>query len=165
MTAPSDPERPIVENYADRFTVDLDAGSDLERRAVRSWHYLGDVADAVDVHVSSSGTGLHFIAYLKESMPFHEKVGHRRTAGDDARRIDMEIQRWHAGLRVDVVFSQKQGPEGEGTQIKDRRFRDVWDALDHIKAQRDDTERMNRLANQGHKGDPELARRAWRVEA
>lgn len=151
-------KRPIRKHYADRFTVDLDDHGDLEARAVRSYHHLRDVADAVDVHVSSSGTGLHMIAYLAEPMPFHKKIEHRRAAGDDPRRIDMEIQRWHAGLEVDVVFSQKDGVDG--VEAKERRFRDVWDALDFIRAQRDDSDRVRRLANEGHKGAPNLARKA-----
>lgn len=150
-------QRPIRKHYADRFTVDLDDKGDLESTAVRAWYYLRRVGD-VDVHVSSSGGGLHMVCYLSESMPFAEKIEHRRTAGDDARRVDMEIQRWHAGLQVDVLFCDKDGVES--VQNKDRRFRDVWDALDHVTAQRDDSDRMRRLANYGHKGDAELARKA-----
>lgn len=163
-TRPTSPgvQRPIRDHYADRLTVDLDDHGDLEARAVRSWHYLQRVADAVDVHVSSSGGGLHFVAYLTEPMPFHRKIEHRRTAGDDPRRVDMEIQRWHAGLDVDVIFSQKDSLDGEDVQTKERRFRDVWDALDYIGGQDDDYDRMRQLANDGHKGDPEFARRARR---
>lgn len=156
-------KRPIREHYRDRFTVDLDDHGNLEALAVRSWYYLQRVADAVDIHVSSSGGGLHLVAYLERPMPFHKKIEHRRAAGDDARRIDMEIQRWHAGLEVDVIFSQKDGKPGEGAKVKDRRFRDVWDALDAIQDhKRDDYNRMKRLANDGHKGAPDLARRARR---
>lgn len=157
-----DVKRPVRKHYADRFTVDLDDHGDLHARAVRAWYYLRDVADAVDVHVSSSGGGLHFVAYLEATMPFHKKVEHRRTAGDDPRRVDMEIQRWHAGLQVDVIFCQKDGGPGEGAKVKDRRFRDVWDALDAIDARADDYDRMKALANEGHRGAPDLARRARR---
>ena len=154
-------ERPVVDHYADRWTVDLDAkDGNLEQQAVKTWYYIKRVADGVDVHVSSSGRGLHFIAYLKQPIPFWKKVQHRRAAGDDPRRIDMEIQRWDAGLDVDVVFLQKDGGVGEGVLVKDKRFRDVWDALDFIAAQRDDYDRMKRLANDGHKGAPDLSRRA-----
>lgn len=149
------PKRPIRKHYADRFTVDLDDHGSLEQQAVKCWYYLQDVADAVDVHVSSSGEGLHFVAYLADPMPFHKKIEHRRAAGDDPRRIDMEIQRWHAGLQVGVLFTQK------GEKTKERRYRDVWDALDAIEDnQRDDYERMKRLAQRGHKGAPDLARKA-----
>jgi len=164
---PTSPQvkRPVRKHYADRFTVDLDDHGGLQSRAVRAWYYLQRVGDAVDVHVSSSGGGLHFVAYLADPMPFHKKVEHRRTAGDDPRRVDMEIQRWHAGLQVDVIFCQKDGQPGEGVKVKDRRFRDVWDALDAIRENsRDPHERMKRLANDGHKGAPELARRARRDE-
>lgn len=155
--------RPVRKHYADRFTVDLDDHGDLESRAVRAWYYLLDVADGVDVHVSSSGQGLHYVAYLETPMPFHKKVEHRRTAGDDPRRVDMEIQRWHAGLEVDVIFQQKDGKPGEGAKVKDRRFADVWDALDAIQAnKRDSYERVKALAVDGHKGAPDLARRARR---
>lgn len=151
-------QRPIRKHYADRITVDLDDKGDLETTAVKSWYYLQRVADAVDCHVSSSGRGLHLIGYLKQPMAFAEKIKHRRAAGDDPRRVDMEIQRWHAGLTVDVVFSDKDGVDG--VESKDKRFRDVWDALDYVTAQRDDSDRMRRLANHGHKGEPDLARRA-----
>jgi len=159
-------KRPVREHYTDRFTVDLDAkGGGLEDRAVRSWYYLRDVADAVDVHVSSSGKGLHLVAYLTEPMAFYRKIEHRRAAGDDARRVDMEIQRWQAGLQVDVIFQDKDGGSGEDVNVKERRFRDVWDALDHIRAQRDDVARLDRLAEYGHKGDARLARHARRRDA
>jgi DNA primase len=156
-------KRPVVDHYEDRFTVDIDAkpGKDLELQAVKTWNRLLDVADAVDVHVSSSGQGLHFVAYLKDSMPFYKKVAMRRTAGDDARRVDMEIQRWHAGLDVDVLFNQKDVPDDMGgVKTKERRFADVYDALDFIRAQRDDADRVRRLAVDGHKGAPDLARKA-----
>lgn len=157
---PNPPKRPIRRHYADRFTIDLDdKGRGLELQAVKTWHYLGEVADAVDVHVSSSGKGLHFIAYLLEPMPFHKKIEHRRAAGDDPRRVDMEIQRWHAGLEIDVLFQQKDVIDQNGeVKRKDRRFTDVYDALDHIRNQRDDADRVRRLANDGHKGAPDLAR-------
>jgi hypothetical protein len=162
-TLPTSPgvKRPIRKHYADRLTVDLDDHGNLEAEAVRAWYYLQRVADAVDIHVSSSGEGLHFVAYLTAPMPFHKKVEHRRAAGDDPRRVDMEIQRWQAGLQVDVIFCQKDGGLGEGVKVKDRRFADVWDALDAIRENtRDDYERVKRLANHGHKGAPDLARRS-----
>jgi hypothetical protein len=159
-------ERPVVDNYADRWTVDLDGkDGNLEQRAIRAWHYCRRVADGVEIHVSSSGEGLHLLAYHRQPVPFHKKIEHRRAAGDDDRRIDMEIQRWHAGLEVDVVFQQKDSPEGIETVTKERRYADVYDALDAVRANRSDpAERMRRLANDGHKGAPDLARRARRME-
>jgi hypothetical protein len=167
MNRPSSPhvERPVRDHYADRLTVDLDDHGRLEQRAIRAWYYLLDVCDGLDVHVSSSGEGLHLVGYLKEEMPFHEKVRHRRAAGDDPRRVDMEIQRWHAGLEVGVVFQCKDS-EGESQVSKERRYRDVYDALDAIQAnQSDDVDRVRRLANDGHKGAPALAPKARGVES
>lgn len=158
-----DDHTPMIHQYRQRVTVDFDgkhAGSLLEFRmqATRIWHNLERIADRIDVHVSTGQQGLHFVAWFEDSMPFHEQVGIRREHGDDKRRIDMDAQRWQqlGGRFTDVLFHQK----GDRDTTKERRFRDVYDALDYIEAQRDDYRRMNRLANEGHKGDPDLARRA-----
>lgn len=155
MSAQPETGQPDASRYASRVTVDLDGDKhhDLRLVATRVWYNLRDTADAVDVHVSSSGQGLHFVAYFEESVPFHEQVAIRRSHHDDPRRTDMDVQRRLQGLWTDVLFSQK------GDKSKERRFRDVWDALDYIDQQQDDHDRVKALANDGHRGAPDLARR------
>lgn len=163
---PNTPKRPIADHYESRATIDLDAkGGGLELRAMQCWHNLGEIADAVDVHVSSSGRGLHFVAYFAEPLEYHEKLAIRRANHDDKRRVEMELQRWLAGLPTDVLFAQKDDDAGGGRLCKERRFADVYDALDHIKAQRDDHAAVKRLAQSGHKGAPHLAPKATRRTA
>ena len=160
MTDPRPPTGPPNhEDMEARITVDLD-GKDYTHygfrlRATRCWYNLRHIADYVDVHVSSSGNGLHIVAWFEEDLAFHEQIHLRRGSGDDDRRVDMDCQRWLEGLYTDVLFCDKD----DRPQVKDRRFRDVHDALDHIAEGRDDHSRMNALANHGRKGDPELARR------
>lgn len=153
----SDDEQPERKG---RVTIDLD-GKDypwpqFRLKAISIWHNLDDVCTDVECHVSSSGKGLHFVGWLDEELPFYEEVALRRLHGDDPRRIDMDIQRWRQGLYTGVLFEEKSDRE----HGKERRFVDVYDALDHIATLRDDGDRMNRLANQGHKGAPGLARRS-----
>lgn len=155
------PQRPPGhERFESRITVDLDAKdyshSGFRLRATRCWHNLQQIADYVDAHVSSSGKGLHLVAWFEQDLAFHEQVHLRRGAGDDVRRVDMDIQRWQEGLYTDVLFADKD----QRPQSKERRFEDVYDALDYIDNQRDDYNRVHALAQRGHKADPELARRA-----
>lgn len=156
--------RPKVEQYQQRVTIDFDGKdhdtwSAFKLAATRTWHNLQAVADDVDVHVSTGQHGLHFVAWFEADLAFYEQVQIRRDNGDDPRRIDMDCQRWLqlGGRFSDVLFHQK----GDRETVKERRFRDVYDAIDYIGNRRDDAGRMNRLANHGHKGDPDLARR-WR---
>jgi hypothetical protein len=69
----------------------------------------------------------------------------------------MDCQRWLelGGRFSDVLFHSK----GDRDETK-TRFRDVYDALDYIAALRDDLDRLKRLAVEGHRAAPELARRA-----
>lgn len=153
-TGPSNPS-----DYGARATVDLDwkeyPASQFRMRAIRTWHNLRDAADLVDVHVSSGGMGLHFVAWFEDDVPFHEQVAIRRATGDDPRRVAMDCERWLNGLYTDVLFETKE----ERPQTKERRFADVYDALDYIYAQRDDHDRMRRLANDGRRGAPGLVHR------
>lgn len=159
MSAASTPDR---SEFASRVTIDFDGkGSGWRFRAVQTWHNLQETADHVDVHVSSGQHGLHFVAWFRESLAFYEKIAIRRQHGDDPRRTDMDVQRHHNGIFTGVLFQQK----GDRDRKKERRFSDVYDALDYIDAQRDDHGRMRRLANAGHKGAPDLADgRAWRAD-
>lgn len=153
-------DEPRHERYASRITVDLDGKHHRQAfalRAIRCWHNLDAIADDVEVHVSTGQEGLHFVAWFRDGLEFHEQIGLRREHGDDKRRIDMDVQRWlQVGPQfTDVLFHSKGGRE----MVKERRFTSVYDALDYIRAQRDDHDRMNRLANHGHRGAPALAAR------
>jgi len=166
MSAVDGDEKPRHERFESRVTVDLDGkhhGS-FALRASRVWHNLQDIADHLEVHVSTGQQGLHFIAWFEDALAFHEQVAIRRNHGDDLRRIDMDIQRWlQVGPQfTDVLFHQK----GDRDQAKERRFMDVYDALDYIRDySRDDADRVRRLANDGHKGAPDLAAKARRAES
>ena len=145
-------------DHRGRITVDLDA-KDYSRnqfrlRATRAYSQLADDADEVEVHVSSSGLGLHLVAWFEDPLEFHEEIALRRQHGDDPRRVDMDIKRWFQGLYTGVLFEEK------GDKEKERRFSGIFDALDWIDAQRDDANRVKRLANDGHKGAPDLVARA-----
>jgi hypothetical protein len=146
--------------YASRVTVDLDGDKydvdRFEQVAVRAYHNLEAAADAVEVAVSSSGEGLHLIGWFREDLHFSDEVKIRRTHHDDPRRVDMDCQRWLEGLYTDVLFSSKHGRDATQT-----RYATIWDALETIRHNRtDDVDRVRRLAVDGHKGAPSLARRA-----
>lgn len=156
------PERPD-EEFESRVTIDLDGDkytyTQFDLRAVRVWHNLRDAADYVDVHVSSSGLGLHFVGWFEQPLAFHEEVAVRRGNGDDPRRVWMDCQRWLNGLFTDVLFEEKDSREF----TKERGFATVYDALAFIdEYRRDDAERVKRLATDGHKGAPDLAPKARR---
>lgn len=154
-----------LERFECRVTIDLDAkdyaAEAFRLRAVRIWHNLDDLADHVDVHVSSSGLGLHFVGWFEERLPFHEKIQIRAANGDDPRRVWMDCQRWLNGLYTDVLFTEKSSRPFS----KERRYRDVYDAIDAIDGRRNDANRMERLVEDGHKGAPDLARKARRAES
>lgn len=156
---------PKVEQYEQRVTIDFDgkdAGSfeAFALEATRTWYNLRREADDVEVHVSTGQHGLHFVAWFEEDVPFFRQVAVRRGNGDDPRRVDMDCQRWLelGGRFADVLFQEK----GDRPIAKERRFRDVHDALEYIGARRDDYRRVKSVAIDGHQGDAELARRAER---
>jgi hypothetical protein len=154
----------LVDEYEQRVTIDLD-GKDypsfeaFRLAAVETWHNLKHASDRVDVAVSSGQHGLHLVAWFEADVPFHDQLEIRRAHGDDPRRIDMDCQRWLelGGRFSDVLFTSK----GDRSQTK-TRFPDVYDALDYIDSLRDDLDRLRRLAVEGHRAAPELARRADR---
>jgi len=157
---PEHVERPD-QRFESRITVDLDGDkythTQFDLEAVKVWHNLQNAADYVDVHVSSSGLGLHFVAWYEQPLQFHEEVAARRSHGDDPRRTWMDCQRWLNGLYTDVLFEEKD----TRPMAKERRFSTVYDALDFIRERRsDDYDRMKGLANDGHRAAPDLARRA-----
>ncbi|AFD02311.1 putative protein 30 [Haloarcula hispanica icosahedral virus 2] len=148
-------------DYESRITVDLDGDKythgQFDLKATQIWHNLQDSADHVDVHVSSSGLGMHFVAWFEQDLQFAEEVALRRASGDDPRRIWMDCQRWLNGLYTDVLFESKDTRRFD----KERGFATVYEALAFINEYRsDDHERVKSVAQDGHRGDPELARRA-----
>ena len=158
-------ETPLVHQFEQRVTIDFDGEKQtgqvgFRTEATRIWHNLNRAAEWVEVHVSTGQEGLHFVAWFEDALDFEGQLRIRRQNGDDPRRTDMDRQRYEQldGRFTDVLFHQK----GDRENPKERRFSDVYDALDYIMARRDDADRMNRLANHGHKAEPSLARRARR---
>jgi len=106
---------PLVHRYEQRVTVDFDgkhhatAGA-FRFEAIRTWHNLRDVADRVDVHVSTGQHGLHFVAWFEADLEFEGQMSVRRSNGDDPRRVDMDRQRFEqlGGRFTDVLFQQLQ---------------------------------------------------------
>jgi len=160
----SDDSAALVDEFQQRVTIDLD-GKDypsfeaFRYAAVETWHNLHHSSDRVDVAVSSGQHGLHLVAWFHDDVAFYKQVKLRRAHGDDPRRIDMDCQRWLelGGRFSDVLFASKDDRDETKT-----RYRDVYDALDYIAARRDDLDRLKRLAVEGHRAAPELARRADR---
>lgn len=153
-------------DYRGRVSLDLDGYRDgFETAAIRAYYNLRREADDVDVAVSSGGEGLHIVGWFERPIPPHEETRLRRQCCDDGARVEMDIERRRHGLVTGVLWHSKDqpgGPEHRGTRgVKQRDVGDVHDALDRIEATtRSDYERVKALANEGHKGAPELARRA-----
>lgn len=141
-----------------RVTLDLDPKPGFRLRAIRAWHYLKREAEHVEVHVSSSGEGLHLIGWFEGPLSEVEKIHIREHLGDDPNRLKMDIQRLKRGHPIQTLWDEKTGRDGERRR-KDRDFQDVYAALDHIAATTSDpAEKVKRLAQHGHKGAPSLAR-------
>ena len=150
--------------YRGRVTVDVDGYvSGFELTATRAYYNLARRADEVEVHVSSSGEGVHLVGWFREHIDFPTRLKMRRALCDDQNRIQFDLERFMNGIYTDVLWTQKDrehSPENapEERPGKDRSFSDIHDALDHIKMNTTtDADRMNRLANYGHKGEPSLA--------
>jgi hypothetical protein len=144
------------DRYHGRVTVDLDGYTGRFRfKAIRAYHQLQRDADAVDVHISSSGEGLHLVGWFKDQLTFSERIDYRRQLGDDPKRVQIDIERARNGVYTGVLWSRKSSNPGG---VKDRDFADIYDALDHMDAtNRSDADRMRSLANGGHKAEPSLA--------
>jgi len=148
-----------------RVTLDLDPKPGFRLRAVRAWHHFQREAEHVDLWVSSSDTGLHFVAWYEGPLSPVEKIKIRESLGDDPNRIKMDVQRLKRGHPIGTLWDVKTGRDGE-VRRSDRDFSDVYAALDYIEEKNTtDQEQMKALANSGHKGAPDLARRARRAEA
>lgn len=157
----------MSEDYAGRVTVDIDAYvDDFDLTATRAYHNLKHLADAIEVHISSSGQGVHIVGWFEEDLSTHERLQLRRGLCDDPNRIRIDVERALNGVYTGVLWTEKNreaGPEEapEDRPGKDRDFSDIHDALRHINmTERDDHERMKRLAEYGHKRAPDLARHA-----
>lgn len=111
-----------------RVTVDIDSYHyDFELKAIRAY-YNAQAAGAVDVDVriSSSGRGIHIIAWFSEILTHHQKMRLREALGDDPNRVRMDEIRGNAGHTTEVLWTQKGGRENE------TGFSDIWHALETI---------------------------------
>lgn len=157
-----DPDR-----FRGRVTIDLDGYlPNFEMAAIRAYHNLADVADRVDVDISSSGQGIHLTGWFEQRITFAERVTMRRTFGDDGRRVEFDVERHLNGVYNGVLWSEKHRDTGAETAPehrpgKDRDFDDIHDALTHMQMTSSDPhDKMQRLAEHGHRAEPSLARRA-----
>lgn len=156
----------MTDDFTSRVTVDIDGDiRGFEMVAIRTYHNLSREVETVDIHVSSSGTGLHLIGYTDRDLSKEERITLRRALNDDRARIAFDIGRAVQGLPIGVLWDEKTQAFGKGMAprvgTKDRDFSNIHDALDHItRTNRDPYERVQSLAEKGHKGAPELARKA-----
>ena len=126
------------DRYAPRFALN----------AIRAYHALESDADEVEVAVSSSGRGVHLTGLYGHLLDDDEKEQLRRTLADDPNRIHMDTERGAIGHTTDVFWHEKDGNDGQ----RQTGFATIYDALDHIyETERTDEQRMNALANHGHK--------------
>ena len=153
--------------YGGRVTVDVDGYvSGFELTAIRAYYNLARIAEHVEVHISSSGEGVHLVGWLSERCDFPSRLKLRRQLCDDTNRIQFDLERFMNAIYTDVLWTQKDrqhSPENapEERPGKDRSFDDIHRALDHIRmSTTTDAARMSRLANHGHRGEPSLAHAA-----
>lgn len=153
--------------YCGRVTVDVDGYvGGFELTAIRAYYNLARIAEHVEVHISSSGEGVHLVGWLSERCDFPSRLKLRRQLCDDTNRIQFDLERFMNGVYTDVLWTEKDrqpGPESapEDRPGKDRCFGDIHRALDHIRMRTTtDADRMKRLANHGHRGEPSLAHAA-----
>jgi len=153
--------------YGGRVTVDVDGYvGGFELTAIRAYYNLARIAEHVEVHISSSGEGVHLVGWLSERCDFPSRLKLRRQLCDDTNRIQFDLERFMNGVYTDVLWTQKDrqhSPENspEDRPGKDRSFDDIHRALDHIRmSTTTDAARMSRLANHGHRGEPSLAHAA-----
>lgn len=146
-----------------RVTVDIDGYvRGFELLAIRSYYNLKREADEIEVRISSGGSGIHLVGYFNEELPFSRRIQYRRMLGDDQNRIKIDIERFKHGVYTGVLWSEKDVAHPDGSTERgtaQRDFGDIHDALDHIRMTRTDPQtRMKRLANEGHRAAPDLAR-------
>lgn len=151
-------------DYRGRVTVDVDGYvPNFELTAIRAYYNLARHAEEVEVAISSSGEGVHLTGWFAEHVDFPTRLKMRRALCDDANRVQFDLERFMNGIYTDVLWTEKDrqhSPEHapENRPGKDRSFGDIHDALDAIRMNTTtDADRMNRLANHGHRGEPSLA--------
>lgn len=138
-----------------RVTVDIDSyAPQWQLTAIRAY-YNARAAGAVhiDVRISSSGHGIHLIAWFPTLLSTDQKQRLRATLGDDPNRLDMDRVRDRVNHTTQVLWTQK-GPNQIETHPED-----VWHALETIECrQRAITESIpHGFANQGRKAVGRLA--------
>jgi len=130
--------------HGSRVTLDIDAYiEDFELTATRAAYQLEHLADKVEVRVSSSGEGVHIIAWFEEQLGKDAKRRLRRTLGDDAKRLELDKRRWRFRQTDNVLWTRKENGEA------DQDFDDIDDALDYIRDARDPRERLKYAVQKG----------------
>jgi hypothetical protein len=160
----------MTDGYAGRVTVDIDGYTPgFETVATRAYYNLADAAAEVEVHISSSGEGIHLVGWFEDDLGLADRLKLRRYLSDDPNRIRIDIERARNGVYTGVLWSEKNantGPTRDDSKAtetgrKDRSFADIHAALRHMEmTNTDPADRVQRLAEHGHKGAPELARHA-----
>lgn len=132
-----------------RVTIDIDSKEVAWRlRAVRAYYNLRDLADEVDVVISSSHEGLHLIGWFSEVLTDDDQERMRAALCDDPKRLAMDEVRHEMGHPTQVLWTEKSSREGSA--IKD--YADIHDALDHIEGEAvSDYQRVHGVANYGRK--------------
>ena len=134
----------------DRLTIDIDYYEpNAEMRALRAYHGLRrlDIVDNIEVHVSTSGKGIHIEGHLSERLSDDERYALRRGFCDDTKRVDLDEERGAVGHATDIFWTEKAGNDGERQQVDD-----IWAALDWLERGRSDASRVEQAAKHGRKG-------------
>lgn len=138
-----------------RVTIDIDSYCPGWRmKAVKAYYNARNSgAVEVDVRVSSSGSGIHIVAWFPEMLTGGQKTRLRETLGDDPNRMRMDEIRGQVGHTTQVLWSEKHGETAE------KHYDDVWHALEDIEMRtRDATDVPHGFANYGRKA---VGRLAW----
>lgn len=155
-----------MNGYYSRLTIDIDGyydgtrttGEDFRLRAVRSYYNLQQVADRVDVGVSSSGEGIHMMAFfddIDDPMAQEELTRLRRMHGDDWKRSALDEVRMEEGAVHDVLWTEKGARDGAEA---DWSGEGIWDALDIVEVNmRSDYEVVRSVASEGVRSITEMS--------
>lgn len=111
-----------------RVTIDIDSYCPGWRMKAVKAYYNARNAGAVelDVRVSSSGKGIHIVAWFPKLLTDERKTTLRETLGDDPNRMRMDAVRGGVGHTTQVLWSEKRGETAE------KHYEDVWHALETI---------------------------------
>lgn len=95
--------------------------------ALRAFHNAKDAgAVQIDVQISSSGSGIHIIAWFPELLTDAETQVMRETFADDSNRVSMDEERGSVRHTRQVLWTWK------GDNRIDTDPEDVWHALETI---------------------------------